>query len=53
MKKEDITLLAQILSGMKDSTKELEIAQKDKDAERLIKVKREILNFQKEIEKIL
>lgn len=53
MKKEDITLLAQILSGMKDSAKELEIAQKDKDAERLIKVKREILNFQKEIEKLL
>lgn len=53
MKKEDIAILAQLLTSMKDAIDELEEAEKNKDAEKLAAAKREILNFQTQINSIL
>ena len=53
MKKEDITILAQLLTGIKDAIKTLEDAQKRKDSDQLATAKREILNFQKKISEML
>jgi hypothetical protein len=53
MKKSDIMVLAQLLTAIKDGTREIEMAQKDKDAEKLARAKHEILGFQKELERLL
>ena len=53
MKKEDISVIAQLLASMRDAVEELEIAYKKKDAEHLASAKREILEFQVSIEKLL
>jgi len=53
MKKEDISVLAQLLSAMKDSAEKIEEAQKMEDLELLTMAKREILSFQKQIDRIL
>lgn len=53
MKKEDILLVAQLLSSMKDAVNKLEKAYKRKDLEELNSAKRELLNFQDQINKIL
>lgn len=53
MKEEDINLIAQILIGMKDSLDKLEDAEKNRDAEKLALAKKEILNFQTQITKLL
>lgn len=53
MQKEEITVLAQLLTAIKDSVERLEEAQKNKDAEELAVAKKEILSFQKQIERIL
>ena len=53
MKKEDIIVVAQFLTGMKDSLTRLEQAQKNKDAESLNLIKREILNLQIQINNLL
>jgi len=53
MEKEDITLTAQLLTGIKDALIKLEEAQKRKDVEKLNAAKREILNFQSQIDKLL
>ncbi len=53
MEKEDITLIAQLLTGIKDALSMLEEAEKKKDADKLSAAKREILNFQSQIDKLL
>lgn len=53
MKKEEIAVLAQLLTAIKDAIDRLEEAQKKKDAEELEMAKREILSFQKKIDEIL
>ena len=53
MEKEDITLIAQLLTGIKDAIERLEDAEKKKDLEKLNAAKREILNFQNQISNIL
>lgn len=53
MEKEDVTLAAQLLTGIKDAILKLQDAQKKKDLENLNAAKREILNFQSQIDKIL
>ena len=53
MKKEDIIVIAQLLTAIKDSIEKLEEAQKKKDGEMLLAAKREILLFQKKIEEML
>ena len=53
MKKDDITTLAQLLSGMKDAIDKLERAQKQKSIDDINAAKVAIIAFQKEIAKIL
>jgi hypothetical protein len=53
MEKEDIVLIAQLLTGMKDAVEMLAEAQRMKDLEKLNTAKKEILNFQKQIDELL
>jgi hypothetical protein len=53
MEKEDITLIAQLLTGIKDALEKLQEAVKKKDIEKANAAKKEILNFQNQIEKLL
>lgn len=53
MKKEEITVLAQLLTAIKDSVEKLEEAEKEKDSEKVASVKKEIMVFQRKIEEIL
>jgi len=53
MEKEDITLLAQLLTGMKDALDKIEEAQRRNDSENFLLVKKEMLGFQKQIAKRL
>ena len=53
MEKEDISILAQLLSGMKDALDGLEEADRARDVERISEAKREIKNFQSQIDKLL
>ncbi len=53
MQREDIVLLAQLLSGIKDALSKMEEAEKKKDAEQLNDAKKEILSFQSQIAHIL
>lgn len=53
MEKEDIILLAQLLTGIKDALYKLEEAYKKKDGENLAAAKKEILSFQSQINKII
>lgn len=53
MEKEDVLIIAQLLTGMKDAVDKLEDAQRRKDAEKLNLAKKEILNFQKQISELL
>jgi len=53
MQREDIVLLAQLLSGIKDALAKLEDAEKKKDVESLNEAKKEILSFQSQIAHIL
>ncbi|MBX4211891.1 hypothetical protein KW787_00335 [Candidatus Pacearchaeota archaeon] len=53
MEREVITLLAQLLTGIKDALVKLERAEKIKDTEDIAMAKREILNFQNQINKLL
>jgi len=53
MEKEDITLIAQLLSGIKDAIDKLQDAERKKDIERLNAAKKEILNFQSQIDKLI
>jgi hypothetical protein len=53
MKKEDIGVLSQLLSNMKDALNELETAIKKKDNEKINAAKRKILDFQLQIDRKL
>lgn len=53
MEKEEISLIAQLLSSMNDAVDKLENAQKKNDMEMLASAKREIISFQKNIDKLL
>lgn len=53
MEKEDITLIAQLLSGIKDAIDKLQDSERKKDIERLNAAKKEILNFQSQIDKLI
>jgi hypothetical protein len=53
MQKEEISLVAQLLSGMKDAVIKLDKSVKRKDAENLALAKKEILEFQKQIKNII
>lgn len=53
MEKEEVTLLAQLLTGIKDAISELEKAEKEKDMEKMAEAKAEILNFHKQIDQLL
>ncbi len=52
MEKEEITVVAQLLSGMKDAIIKLEKAQKNKEIEEFNLAKKEIISFQEQIDKI-
>jgi hypothetical protein len=53
MKKEDVNLVAQLLTGIRDALHELEKAQRKKNIAGINSAKKEILNFQRQINKIL
>ncbi len=53
MEKESIALIAQLLTGIKDSVDKLEEAINKKDLEKAAYAKNEILNFQQQIDKLL
>lgn len=53
MKKEEIAVLAQLLTALKDAVLKLEEAQREKRIEEIASAKREILSFQKKIEELL
>lgn len=53
MKKEDFSVLAQVLTAIKDNISKIEEAQKRKDKEMLATAKREILTLQQQIDNML
>jgi len=53
MKREELTLLAQLVESTDSAAKELESALKERNGEKFKKSKSEILRFQKQIAKIL
>jgi hypothetical protein len=53
MNKEDISMLAQLLSSMKDAVYELEKAQKNKNIEKMNLAKKEILMLKEQMDKKL
>ena len=53
MQREDIVILAQLLSGIKDALTSMEEAEKKKDVESLNDAKKEILSFQSQIAHLL
>lgn len=53
MKKEDISLLFQLLSSIRDAVNELEKAEKNKDFSRVNQAKKSILEFQSKVGEIL
>ena len=53
MEKEDVTLIAQLLTGIKDAIDKLQDSLKKKDLEKISAAKREILNFQSQIDKLI
>ena len=53
MKKEDIVVLAQLLSGMKDAVEVLNDARNKRDMEKISQAKREIKSFHEEISRLL
>ena len=53
MKKEDIAVLAQILTSMREGSAKLELAEKNKDFEQIRNLKNEILILQGKIKEVL
>jgi hypothetical protein len=53
MKKEDIIVIAQLLTAIKDTANKLEEAQRKNNSEMLLAAKKEILMFQKQIDELL
>lgn len=53
MKREEISLIAQLLASMKDAIDRMDEGYKKKDEEMVFNAKREILKFQSEIKRLL
>jgi hypothetical protein len=53
MEREQIAILAQLLTGIKDSTEKLEEAKGNKDIEGFSAAKKEIISFHKQIDQML
>lgn len=53
MRKEDISLLAQLMNSMKDAANELEKARANKDIAKFNELKKQILSFQQKIDQLL
>lgn len=53
MKKEEVMVLAQLMTAMKDSIGELEKAQNAGEIDKVMIIKKELLNFQKKIDEML
>ena len=53
MEKEEVAVIAQLLTAMKDSAEKLEQAQRKKDLENIEEAKKEILSFQRQIKELL
>jgi len=53
MKNEDVVILAQLLTAMKDAVEKLDAAERKKDAEGLASAKKEILTFQRQVGEML
>jgi ribosomal protein S20 len=53
MNKEEISNVSQLLSSMKDLSKKLDEAVKKKDMKKTSEVKRELLNIQEQIDRML
>jgi hypothetical protein len=53
MEKEEIIIIAQLLTGLKDAVDRLDEAHRRKDLEKLNAAKKEILNFQKQLGELL
>ena len=53
MNKEEIMLLAHLLTALKDAVKKLEDAQKRKDTEGILAAKKEIISLQTQIRGVI
>ncbi len=53
MKKEEIAVVAQLLTAMKDSVEKLEDSKRDGDSWKFEKAKKEILEIQKRIDEAI
>ncbi len=53
MNKEEITMVAQLLSSMKDAINELEKSQRKKDIAGVNSAKKEIMGLKEQLDKIL
>lgn len=53
MEKEAITVIAQMLTAMKDAISALEKAQKEKDLEKENRAKKEILNLKDQLDRVI
>tara|TARA_Y100000310_G_scaffold340182_2_gene435082 strand:- start:932 stop:1099 length:168 start_codon:yes stop_codon:yes gene_type:complete len=53
MEKEDVTLLAQLLTGMKSAIEKIEKGQKKSDLESISFARKELIDYQAQIDKIL
>lgn len=53
MKRDEIALVAQLLTALRDAVNALEKAQREKNEEKISTAKREILLFQKKLDEIL
>ena len=53
MEKDDIAIIGQLLTGMRDAVNKLEEAQVKKNIEKANSAKKEILNFQNQIDKLI
>ncbi|MEI6731691.1 MAG: hypothetical protein WCK90_03340 [archaeon] len=53
MKREDILVLAQLLTGMKDAVAQMREAEKKKDSERMSSAKKAMIHLKEQIDSIL
>jgi hypothetical protein len=53
MEKEDIIIIAQLLTGIKDAIEKLEEAKKSKNVDKFNDAKKEIIHFQQQIRGLL
>ena len=53
MKKENVALLAQLLTALRDAAEKLEKSYNEKDMETLARSKKEVLNLQAKIDRLI